>query len=159
MKQLLNNPLLLLLIRLAVGIFFLLASIGKIADPSLFAREIANYRLLPDILVNIFAITLPWIEAASAIFLITGIRLKTNSAIISSLLVVFIVALLSAMARGLNINCGCIANQVTMVGWNKVFEDAALLLGALIVFFSNNQSLTLEKVIIDNYKLSEKAPY
>lgn len=155
MKQILNNQLLLLLIRLTLGVFFLLASIGKIADPALFAREIANYRLMPELIVNLMAIAIPWIELACAVFLIAGIRMKANAAIIAGMLVVFIGAIGSAMARGLNINCGCISSQVSIVGWGKIFEDLALLAGALILFFSNNRSFTLERIIVNDDRESK----
>ena len=72
------------------------------------------------------------------IMLILGIRLKANAIISAGLLIVFIVAVASAMIRGLDINCGCSSVHPEHVGFPKIFENTGLtILSVLIVWFPN----------------------
>lgn len=133
------NRVLLPAARLVLGGVFLFYSIGKIADPAAFAREIGNYHILPLYAINILAIVLPWLELICGALLIAGAKLRASSAIVGSMLLVFIIAIYSAMSRGLNINCGCSTVNVEMVGWKKIGEDALwLLLAVYIIIFPNN---------------------
>ena len=51
-----------------------------------------------------------------------GISVKENSAILSGLLLVFIIAIAISLARGLNIDCGCFGTVGgTKVGIQKIF--------------------------------------
>ncbi len=144
MKKILNNPYLNLAARIAVAWFFIFAAIGKIADPLTFSKEMSNYGILPLFSINIISLFLPWLELFTAIMLLGGVRLKANSALISIMLIVFIAAVLIAMAKGLNINCGCVSHKITYVGWKKVGENSIMLLASLYVFFFPVQKFTLE---------------
>lgn len=145
MKKFLNNEYFLLISRITVGTVFLMVSLAKVVHPGAFANEIGNYDLFPEIIVNFSAVVLPWIELICGMLLIAGVRLKANSLIISILLIFFILSVGSAMARGLNIDCGCYSNiKAEKVGWNKIFENLSMLLLTLNIYFSNNKKLTLE---------------
>jgi len=52
----------LLAARLVMAGIFLYASIDKIAHPAAFAKDIYNYQILPDALINLTALLLPWLE-------------------------------------------------------------------------------------------------
>ena len=65
-----------LLVRLALGVVFVAASIAKIANPSAFAELVADYQILPKILVNPVAVFLPWMELLIGFLLITGLWLQ-----------------------------------------------------------------------------------
>ncbi len=95
------------LLRLAVGGAFLLAGALKIADPAKFAVDVGNYRLLPHELNNLVAILIPWIEVVAGVFVLAGIWLRAAALVITSLTVMFFFVILSALARGLNMDCGC----------------------------------------------------
>ena len=150
MKNIISNDYLLLIARVVVGFLFILVGVGKIADPQLFAKEIANYRILPEFLVNITAIVLPWIELVSGLLLISGIRLKANAVIIGSMLLMFNIFVISAWARGLNINCGCYSNIAEQtVGLAKVLENIGLLILTFLIFIFPKNKLSLEEIIND----------
>ncbi len=149
MREILSNKYLQLTARLFVGFVFIFAGIGKIADPQTFSKEIANYHILPDFLINITALVLPWLEVIIGIFLIAGIRIKASATIASGLMIVFILAVLSAMVRGLDINCGCFADKVVMVGWQKILENTIILSAALIPAVFTQKSFSLENLSLD----------
>jgi hypothetical protein len=77
---------------------------------------------------------------------------KAASFLISGMLIVFIIAILTAIARGYNIDCGCFgesspaaAAEVTKVGWAKVLEDARWLIASLYIFLTSKDSLHTEE--------------
>ncbi len=132
-----KNDWVLLGIRLIVGGFFVYAALDKIAHPDAFAQIVYNYRILPGSLVNVLAIFLPWLELLAGMALIIGTRTVGAAAIISGMMVVFIIAVSAAIARGIKIDCGCFStggNGARSVGIPLLIEDAVLLLLSLWVW-------------------------
>jgi putative oxidoreductase len=97
--------------RWYLGILFVGACLHKIAEPRSFAVDIATYDILPLALVNLAAITLPWVELAAGAMLLVGFRVRAAALLIAGMMVVFIAALLVALTRGLDMSCGCFASQ------------------------------------------------
>jgi uncharacterized membrane protein YphA (DoxX/SURF4 family) len=93
--------------RLFMGSIFIYASIDKIAHPAAFAKDIYNYQILPDTLVNLAALLLPWLELFLGLCLLAGIWMPGAVLAVNVLLIVFLGALVFNMARGLDVNCGC----------------------------------------------------
>jgi uncharacterized membrane protein YphA (DoxX/SURF4 family) len=115
------------LLRLVVGGVFLLAGVLKISDPGKFAEEVGNYRLLPHELNNLVAIVIPWIEVVAGIFVLMGVWLRAGAQVIGGLTLIFLGAILSALIRGLNIDCGCFGTiNGQRVGLVSLAIDAAL---------------------------------
>lgn len=149
MRKFLNNSYLNLLLRLFIGLVFLFSSISKIGIPDEFAKEIANYHIVPNIFINIFAITMPWIELCCALFIILGLRLKSSSFVLAILIAVFNLAIIIAMAKGLNINCGCHTKiMAEQVGFTKLFENTLLILIAVFIYFSKGLKFSIERYIV-----------
>ena len=112
------------LTRIYLALVFIVSGLDKINNLDAFAISIENYRLFPTQIINIFAITIPWIELISGAFLLLGIYIKENSIIIASLLVVFTTAVIIAVARGLDIDCGCQGTfDGQKVGLLKIIEN------------------------------------
>ena len=148
MNNFLSNKYLLLLFRIIVGFVFIYAGILKISDPAGFSDAINNYKLFPISFVNFFAITLPWIEVVAGLFLIFGVSVKENSFIISTMLIIFLLAIGISLIRGLNIECGCFGTSSgTKVGIIKLVENSILLIFSfvLIKFDSIFLSITSNK--------------
>jgi|SRR4030066_500297 uncharacterized membrane protein YphA (DoxX/SURF4 family) len=146
LNKILNNNILLLAIRLFLGFIFIFAAITKVSDPDGFSQSIYNYKLMPDFLINFLAIAFPWIELIAGILLVFGISIKENSAILSGLLVVFIIAIGISMARGLNIDCGCFGTVGgTKIGIQKILENIGLLVIGLILIKYDSKYLSLSK--------------
>lgn len=148
MKELLSSKWLVLLFRLIVGITFLYASLDKIAHPDEFARVVYNYKILPGFLINIFAITLPWVELFCGFFLILGLFVQSSSLIISLLLISFIIALSVNFLKGIDIACGCFTtdpNAKKEGAWLLIRDLVLLLMGLQILFF-NRDFLSLQRI-------------
>jgi uncharacterized membrane protein YphA (DoxX/SURF4 family) len=97
--------------RIILGMVFVYASYDKILHPAAFAKLIYNYQILPDELVNLSAIFLPWLELTIGSLLITGVWLPGSVFISNILLIIFFCALMYNKARGLDINCGCFSTS------------------------------------------------
>lgn len=128
-------------IRMVLGFLFLYASLDKIIYPPKFAEVIYNYRLLPVELLNICAIFVPWIEAFIGISLLMGFWIETSAFMLSTITVFFIIMIISAITRGLNIECGCFSldEEGSLVSWKRVIEDVFILVGGLylLIFTSD----------------------
>ena len=142
MQTVFFHPVIILAARLVLGSVFVIAGVEKVVNPNAFAKAINNYQMLPFAALNVMALILPWLEVLTGVFLIFGIRLRASSALIASMLVVFLIAIGSAMARGLSIECGCYSQGGggEIVGWKKVFEDVGLLVLAVQIFWAATKS-------------------
>jgi uncharacterized membrane protein YphA (DoxX/SURF4 family) len=145
MKTILGNATVVLLSRLVLGTFFIVASIDKIGFPDAFAANIFAYKLVPAIFVNVAAVFLPWLELLTGIFLVAGVRVRSSAAIVAFLLAVFMVAMSIALFRELKIDCGCFGkDHATPVTWARVLEDAGLLVLALHLLAYPRSRFSLE---------------
>lgn len=136
----LSNKYFLIALRLIAGGLFVYASVDKVTNQQEFARAIYNYKLMPDFVINIMAIVIPFIELVTGIFLILGIFLRGSSFIITSLLIVFIIALSQAYARGLDIACGCFSLETVTEKSDilqRIAEDILLLASSIIIFIKS----------------------
>jgi uncharacterized membrane protein YphA (DoxX/SURF4 family) len=145
-----------LAVRLFLGGFFLIAGAEKLTDLTTFAHAIAKYELLPDALVNMVALGFVWTEITVGVLLIAGAGVRGSALLTGAMLVVFLVAILSAMARGLEIDCGCFAPPepgtdanpaLDTVGWPKVFEDVGLLALAVYLVYFPKSYLTVDRLV------------
>jgi uncharacterized membrane protein YphA (DoxX/SURF4 family) len=146
MKHVLSNDYFALTARVFVGFLFIIASIDKIADPQAFAASIGNYKLFPGNLLLIFATVLPWIELLCGLCLLAGLFLRGSSFLLSFLIVIFTLAIISALLRGLDITCGCFTQDPAAgkVGWMKVAENAGLFFLSIFLLYSTSVKFTLQ---------------
>lgn len=79
----------------------------KMADPAAALRAVRAYRLLPEDPVPPVAFGLPVVEVALGLALLLGAAVRLAPVASAVLLAVFVVALASTWARGLQIDCGC----------------------------------------------------
>jgi len=98
-------------VRWYLGVLFIGACLHKIAHPGAFALDIATYDILPLLLVNLVAISLPWIELAAGAMLLAGHRTRAAGWMVAGMMVIFLAALSVALARGMDMSCGCFASE------------------------------------------------
>ncbi|MFA6961376.1 MAG: MauE/DoxX family redox-associated membrane protein [Opitutaceae bacterium] len=107
----------------------------KLRDPAAFATDIENFQLLPAGPSALFAVYLPWLELLVAAGLLLP-RWRSSAALLATaLFAVFTVAVAAAMARGLDITCGCFGHAAaTPLRW-ALLRDLVLLVAALSLLF------------------------
>jgi len=134
--------------RLILGGVFLVAGGLKVIDPQGSVVAVRAYRLLPNSLVTIVGWGLPFAEIALGLLLLAGIATRVVAAAMATLLIIFILAVVSVAARGLSIDCGCfggggeVAPGQTAYGIELV-RDVGLLLLALWLVWRPRSRLTL----------------
>ena len=117
-----------------MGGVFIYASMYKINYPAEFSETIAAYQLIPYWAINLTALILPWIELVAGVLLILGIRTKSTAAVIGFLLLVFSLAILVTMVRGIPIGCGCFTSVDEPMGWRTLVRDLVCLAMTLQVY-------------------------
>lgn len=148
MKIILSNRYIIFISRLILGSVFIIASIDKIVATEAFAANVASYRLLPLPVVNLFALFIPWMELICGVFLIARVYIRTSSLVLSSLLIVFTISMVSALFRGLNIDCGCFGVEYTSpVSWMRVLEDGGLMILGIHIFVFSEPSLLSKNIL------------
>jgi uncharacterized membrane protein YphA (DoxX/SURF4 family) len=133
-QSIIHLPILTLTFRFVLGVIFIYASLDKIQQPADFARVIQNYDMIPVILTNLAAIILPWLELYCGVFLIIGLFLRASAGMIATLMLLFIIAMATALIRGLEIDCGCYGME-SQISSGRILEDVGLLIMALYVTF------------------------
>jgi len=134
-KQVITNRYLSLALRIYLGYFFIYASLSKIPHPAQFADAIANYRLVPYMVLNLGAVILPWIELITGLFLIIGFKSRTSVIVIGLLLIMFDVMILINLYQGAPISCGCYDMAGEPLGWKKALENALMVLFSIQIYY------------------------
>jgi uncharacterized membrane protein YphA (DoxX/SURF4 family) len=99
-----------LLARLIVAGFLIAAGYLKFPDPAGNVRAVRAYRLLPESVVPTLGHALPTIELILGFLILLGIFTRYVAVVTGLFFLAFIIAIVSAWARGLEINCGCFGN-------------------------------------------------
>ena len=144
------NPWTALAARLYLGDVFLAACFHKIAHPDLFAVDVATYGILSLALVNPMALVLPWIELIAGAMFVVGLRVRAAALLIAGMMVVFIAAIAIALAKGLDMSCGCFASAGAAedpISWLSLARDGAWLALALYVLFLDRTPIGVDRLI------------
>ncbi len=132
---------LVLVARLIIGGLFIYASIYKVLNPADFSVTVRNYTILPLEWTNLVAITLPWVELGSGLFLVLGVLIRPSALLTTGMMAVFLVALIYAYSVGLDIDCGCFSASTESSGkigpLNLIRDTLLLLTSAFILFFDS----------------------
>jgi uncharacterized membrane protein YphA (DoxX/SURF4 family) len=126
--------------RLGLAAVFLVAGALKIGDLAASGRAVAAYRLLPFEAAKAVGAIQPFLEIALGLLLLAGVAVRLSAGIAAVLLVVFIAGIVSAWARGLQIDCGCFsqggdlkAGQVPTYGWEILRDFGFLILAGILL--------------------------
>lgn len=133
--------------RLLLAVVFLIAAAEKIGALKTFGKSIAAYEILPESLANMAALFFVWTELVVGVLLLAGAAVRGAALVTSGMLVVFLVAIISAIARGMDIDCGCFAGAPEPVGMKKVLEDVGLLAAAVFLIYFPKSYLTIDRLL------------
>jgi len=120
--------------RLLLGTVFVYAGVLKVNDVQAFAGQVAAYKLLPYQWNYVVAVTLPYIEILAGALLIIGVRVRASALTIGGLCGLFIILLLTVLARGLEIDCGCFGPKVQSTPLQALLRNLLLTTMAHFVF-------------------------
>ena len=144
MKRIILHPLLIWSFRMAVAAVLIYAAVQKIWMPLEFARLLKEYHLLPDPILNLVAIVLPWTEMVCGICFVSGLWLLGASVLLSGMNTIFVFAIayrsfLIMSETGvdffdLSFDCGCGFGVVYIP--TKILENLILVgLGLIIALY------------------------
>lgn len=100
------------ILRILLGIIFIYASLDKIVHPKAFATAIHNYQILPDDLVNLAALILPWLELVIGALMLANRWVPGALMWINLLMIIFAGSLIFNLLRGVNVYCGCFSTRI-----------------------------------------------
>lgn len=124
-------------VRIAVGLLFIISGISKLMNVGLFSVVLKEFDLLPDSAVTLAAIIIPSVELVAGLMLVIGLEVKIASGIILALMIVFIAAIIPQLIVNNNIDCGCFGLIVQeKIGLGLLFRDL-ILLGLSFLCFAN----------------------
>jgi hypothetical protein len=117
-------------IRTLIALVFLSAATAKMRHWTIFHGVVANYRLLPVVLVGPVTYALPPAEAAIGATLPTGLIAPWTEVAAAVLLGAFAVAMAINLLRGRrHIDCGCFQGALRQpLRWTLVIRNALLVL-------------------------------
>lgn len=131
------------LLRIGLGVLFLLSGADKALDPGNFLVAVRSYQILSDPWAPLLALCLPWLELLIGCCLLSQRHFHAALLLSGCLLVIFLVAILSAWMRGLEIVCGCFGpgsgtgNHLHLVG-----RDLALLIVVMALAWKARLEMT-----------------
>ena len=139
-----------LAIRLYIGGLFLAACFHKILNPMNFALDIATYQMTPLFLINIMAVTMPWIELFVGIMLISGFKVKPATLLALGMMLMFTIAKTSVVLRGMDMSCGCFASSSMdsdPITWKSVTENFVYIILLIYVLILDKRTIGIDRFI------------
>ena len=140
MKGNLRNTVFLLL-RIGFGILLISASIDKILHPFDFSLAVDNYRLFGETLSRWAAVFMPYLELLTGLCLLFGVWQDAAIPMNAVLMSLFLVMVLQAFFRHLDIHCGCFTprGESKIDAW-KITENVLFALGSMLLWFLFHQN-------------------
>lgn len=120
-----------LVARLVLGVVLIVAGGLKVTSPAASAMAVRAYQILPYELAGYVGYALPMVEILLGLLLVAGLFTRACAILGGTLMLAFIVGIISAWARGLSIDCGCfggggtIGASQTQYG-KEILRDAGL---------------------------------
>ena len=125
-------------IRLGLGAVWVWAAWSKLVAPREFLIAVRAYDATPEWLSKAIAYGLPVLELCLGVLLIVGIVVRLAASVSAVLFVVFLIAIVQAWARGLQLSCGCFGGGGPIDGgatyiWDVLRDIGLLVLAAFLI--------------------------
>jgi uncharacterized membrane protein YphA (DoxX/SURF4 family) len=139
-----------LISRLVLGGVLFIAGYLKVGTPDKSQMAVRAYEVLPISLANLIGLLLPYVEIGIGLLLILGVYTRISAALGGAIMVVFIVAIAQAWARGLTIDCGCFGGGGQVAAsetkyLSEIIRDTGLVLLALYLIRYPNTKFSIDK--------------
>lgn len=136
--------------RMVLGGIFIWSGIVKIIEPAdQFESAIAAYQIVPEFILPVMALILPWVELIFGVFVVLGWMFRFSVGVLIFLLIVFMIAVGSTVAAGISLDgCGCFGSSFSLGDdpWDVIWKDAALLGIGLMLFKFRVRVLCLDSL-------------
>ena len=144
------QPWISLVARLTLGGVLLLAGYLKFDELDKSQMAVRAYEMLPVSLANFIGIVLPFAEIFIGLLLIVGAGIRVMGILSALLMLVFVIGISQAWARGLSIDCGCFGGggQVEPGEANylsPLSRDAGLAALGIYLFLKPRSKFALDK--------------
>jgi uncharacterized membrane protein YphA (DoxX/SURF4 family) len=142
-----------LVCRAVLTSVWLSAGVIKFSDAAGTVRATRAFRLLPESLVPAFGHLLPVLEIVIGACLLLGLLTRGFAVVSALLMVVFMVGIASAWARGLEIQCGCfggggnVKESATPGYIRDLLRDLGLLLASAWLVWQPRTWLSLDSFL------------
>ena len=150
-----------LVIRVVLAAVWAWAGLAKIGNPRAFVQVVRAYDASPEWLSKAIGYGLPALELVVAVLLLIGLVTRYAAAVSAALLVVFLVGIIQAAARGLEIQCGCFGGggPSTSTSYTlDILRDLGLLaLSAFLIRWPLTR-LSADEAIIASERVPELTP-
>ena len=156
MKTIFQNHWLLFSLRLLLGVIFVVASISKIQDIAKFASTVASYGILPDSLAHLYGYVAPWVELFVGCALILGVFIRFSAALLTPLIVSFMVASSYALANAVGGSCGCFGKFLTLSHPAALTIDVLMLFPAFILLLNKGQTFLSIGQLIEKFHFKSR---
>ncbi|MHB1472745.1 MAG: MauE/DoxX family redox-associated membrane protein [Dermatophilaceae bacterium] len=103
-----------LLARLALGVVLIVAGALKVTSPAASALAVRAFQILPYDFAGYVGYALPVVEILVGLLLVAGLLTRASAVVGGLLMMAFLTGIISAWARGLNIDCGCFGGGGTI---------------------------------------------
>ncbi len=118
--------------RVVIGLVFVVSSVSKVLNLAQFRQAISNFHILPRRLSGVAAMLFLCGEFAVVAFVIIGgPLLSLGFSLASFLLLLFCIALVSVLARGIHAACNCFGTNAKQVSHFDVWRNVGFILCAL----------------------------
>ena len=119
-----------------MGGMFLYAGYAKLKEPFLFEIAVDSYQILPSWGVVVVARTMPWLEMALGLVLLSGWKLRYFSAFAAGLIGFFLVLMAISYSRGVEATCGCFGFGEPVSAWTLERDSMIFLVALYLTVYS-----------------------
>jgi uncharacterized membrane protein YphA (DoxX/SURF4 family) len=140
--------------RLGLAAVFLTAGLLKVDDLAASGRAVNAYRLFSYDTAKVIGAVQPFLEIALGLLLLIGLAVRLSAAIAAVLLVIFIAGIVSAWARGLQIDCGCFSKGGELAPgqhpnylWD-ILRDVGLLVVAVFLLMTPRTRISVDSFLL-----------
>ena len=127
--------------RFALAAVWLIAGGLKVGDLAASARAVSAYQLMSYDTAKLVGAIQPFLEIAVGLLLLIGLATRLTAGISAVLMVIFIAGIVSAWARGLQIDCGCFSTggalgegKEAAYGWDILRDLGFLALSGILLW-------------------------
>ncbi len=124
-----------LVLRLGFGALLIAASVGKGLHPLDFQQSVDNYRVFGPWLSTWAAVFVPALEMLTGLCLVSGLWLDAAAPVNAALMSAFLMLVLQAFFRHLNIHCGCFSLKgEPNIDAAKIAENLLYAAGSILLY-------------------------